>query len=96
MSPRTQAEIDIFQDQRSRDIDEIKEIIKHVEEVVITGNGEPSLREQVRSLRNWVNNVNKFGFVFVASIVGIMVSTSCAMFFGVVILLFKNGLFKIP
>ena len=96
MAPRTQAEIDAIQNQQAKDIDEIKNMVRHMEEVVITGNGEPSLREQVRGLISWVNTVNKIFFVLTASVIGIILSTGCGMFFGVVILLSQNGLLKTP
>jgi hypothetical protein len=39
---------------RDQDFAEIKRIIEHLEEVLITGNGEPALREQVRSVVKWI------------------------------------------
>ncbi len=41
---------------RESEITEIKRIIEHLEEVLITGNGEPALREQVRTISKWIND----------------------------------------
>jgi len=39
---------------RNNDIAEIKKTVEHIEQVVITGNGEPSLRETVRANASWI------------------------------------------
>ena len=37
------------------EISDIKRIVEHLEEVLITGNGEPAIREQVRAINKWIS-----------------------------------------
>lgn len=96
MPVKTRAETDAVLDQQARDIAEIKESVKHIETVVITGNGKPALQYRVEKLSDWVSNVNKLALIFLVAAVGVAVPMSCAMGIGVLLLLYQNGLFKIP
>jgi len=50
----------------------------------------------VRDSKKWIDGVNKVVWLAVSAFVGLFLVTSCGIFFGLCILLYNNGLLKIP
>lgn len=77
-------------------VGQIKLSVEHMEEVVLIGNGEPPLREQVHALTRWIENWNKVGWIIATFMIGATITVSCSISFGIIIFLYQANLLKIP
>lgn len=76
----------------SNEIDEIRKIVNELYKVLITGNGEPSIREQVRMNNTWIATANRLGLIIFVAVVGEVLTTGCALIYAVVKLLSNHTL----
>lgn len=65
----------------------LSEKVNKIYKVLIEGNGEPSIREQVRSQQNWINSVNKLAWIFITALAGQIIVGGCSILIALIVLL---------
>ena len=93
---RTRAQSEALQDEQGRDICDIKKTVEHIEKALFVGNGEPSMKEQIHDSQNWIGGANRIFWIIIASAISLVLLLGCSVSLGVIIMLYANGLFKVP
>lgn len=69
---------------------DMQEKVDKMHKILITGNGVPSLVEQVRGHATWIGGVNKLTWIVVTALVGQFIVTFCGMI-GIITVLIQNA-----
>lgn len=70
--------------------------LKHVAKLVTEWDTKIKIIATLEAVVRWIENVNGIAKIIGISFIGIFIATGCSMFFGITILLYSSGLFKIP